>query len=155
MSVRSKYTGKTRHTRAPAPAPAEPPKKQGKSSASKAAGALKRFVGWVQKNQEDYKRKSGDSSLEEDLRNIPIRVCRNAGNAGREESQRIRERCKSDEDDELCRYLSGRPSKRQAPAQSHPQHLEFNVKPKPKRRPDPKVKIIYVPYDPNATVERR
>lgn len=156
MSVRSKYTGRTRHQRtAPAAAPQPAPAAPKQSTASKAKGVLKAFAAYVEKNQKDYAKKTGDTSLGDDLRSIPIRVCRNAGNAGREESHRIREQCRADDDDELCRFLSGRPAKRCSPSQQQPQHLEFTSKPKPKRRPAPKVKVIYVPYDPNATVERR
>lgn len=166
MSIRSRYT--SRRSRAPTAAPPQPapaprpqpsaPKQSATSQVAKGAktalvksgNALKKFAGWVAKNQETYKKQTGDTSLDEDLRSIPIRVCRNAGNAGRDEQRRIHERCRADEDDELCRYLSGRPSKRQPTPP--PQRLEFIVKPKPKRRPKPKPKVIYVEYDPSAEV---
>jgi hypothetical protein len=120
-----------------------------KGALVKSGNALKKFASWVAKNQETYKKQTGDTSLGEDLRSIPIRVCRNAGNAGREEQCRIQERCRADDDDELCRYLSGRPPKRQPPQPKT--HLEFVVKPAPKRR-KPKPKIIRLEFDENAEV---
>jgi hypothetical protein len=150
MSVRSRTTGKhtPRPSRASRPAPQPTPPKP--SAASKVGNSLKAFAGWVAKNQEDYKRKTGDtSSLGDELRNIPGRVCRNLGESGREEQQDLRNRCRQDDDD-LIRFVSGHP-KRQ-PNASPPTHLEFTIKQTPKRRPKPKVKIIYAQFDENAEV---
>ena len=150
MSVRSRTTGKhtPRPARAPRPTPQPAPHKQ--SAASKVGTSLKAFAGWVAKNQENYKQSTGDtSSIGDEFRKIPGRVCRNLGETGREEQQDLRNRCRQDDDD-LIRFVSGQPKRR--PTAEPPTHLEFTIKQTPKRRPKPKVKIIYATWDENAEV---
>jgi hypothetical protein len=149
MSVRSRYTG-TRQPRQP-PVATHKPQKTGITT--KAKNAIKAFAKYVEKNQRDYQRDTGDTSLGQDLRNIPIRVIRETGKLGSEESRRIQSMTRRDSDDEIVRFMSGRGSKPQQHAcpQSH-QHLEMTVK-EPAKRPKKKpVKIVYLPYDPEAEV---
>lgn len=141
MSIRSRYTKRIiRAPPAPAPAPTAAPKKNGiqlKDIASKAAIAAKTFVKYVEDNQKEYIRQTGDTSLEEDLRNIPIRVCRTAGNTGK---------------DDFASYLGGYPVKKRVV--HPPEYAEFRVKinPKPKPKPKPKYKVVYLPRDWDAKV---
>lgn len=152
MSVRSHYTG----GRSRRPADRSVPKSQGSSLSEKAKSAIKKFSGYVAKNQRDYREVSGDtSSLSEDLTMIPIRVIRKTGEHGREEAERIQRMKHRDPDEEIVRFASGRPRK-QPPQKPEVKYIYVEV-PKSKTKAKTTSKAQPRPtsyqYDPNAEVE--
>ncbi len=157
MAIRSKYTNPSRP---PRPASehrrsAKVPAAPNASAVTKAKNALKNFAKYVEKNQRDSKKDTGDrSSLSNDLASIPMRVIRETGKLGHEESERIKRLNRRDSDEEIVRFMSGRskPKPQQQCCSPQPrQHLEFEIKPKPKKKP-PARKVIYLEYDPEAEV---
>jgi hypothetical protein len=147
MPIRSRYTGRTSHREQPAPTQAAPKEK----------GAIRRFAEWVDKNQKDYQRATGDTSIMEDI-SYPVKRClRETGNYGEENRQDIRRRCKNDYFDDLPYEVVNRPhqNKRQmefvidTPRSNRLQNTERSRKTRA-RRQSPKIieRTVYVPMPP-------
>ena len=158
MAVRSRYTNPGRPARPASEhrrtqnTPASHKPSPGAGAIARAKTALKTFTKYIEKNQRDYVRDTGDrSSLSDDLTGIPMRVIRESGKLGREEQERIRANKIRDSDEEILRFMSGRGSKPKCGCKEHGQHLEIEIKPKPKKRQPPR-KVIYLEYDPDAEV---
>jgi hypothetical protein len=145
MPIRSRYTGRT--TRREQPAPVQ------KESEPKQKNAIRRFAEWVQKNQDEYRRQTGDTTISEDIA-YPVRRCvRQIGEYGEETRTDIRSRCRNyylgDYPQESYNRQSGRKMEFVIEKSTPPQMATVKTK-KPKSRQSPRVieRYIYVPAPP-------
>jgi hypothetical protein len=155
MSIRSRYTGVKREPRQSTDR-CVPRSSRGEGLTTKAKNAIKRVAAYIEKNQRDYERKTGDrSSLSNDLATIPFRVIHETGKMGREEIAAIDRMKQRESDEELVRFMSGKGQKKTHQPHSEPTRKKFVVKlQKPRPKPKSRQKEVYLEYDPDAEVER-